>query len=833
MDMPAHQVLPDDSLMSRYHCLRQAGESEQAADLLRIALQTEPHRAEALIWMGLDALQDAAPQRAFVYLAQARERLAERSDVVALLAHCAQSQDAPQQAHALLTAAWRRKPADSILRQALWQARQQSLTPHVLQRQILLQLPEIRDPAELGQVVQLFADSQNVRERQPLGVIRYDSESASLEGWVLDPQSGDSPPVITLRAHAQAQSFSADDAHPLLAAAGVETRWGGIEIRLPHGQPFSLHVECRGQPLQGSPLLVAPRQAEQPAGIATQAAPGATVDILVPVYEGLEETLECVDSVLNSRRLNRTPHRLIVLDDASPNRKLSQRLQALAKKGRLTYVRNAHNLGFIGNMNRGMRLHSRGDVVWLNADTRVHGDWLDRLRDAAYRSADIASVTPLTNNGELMSFPASCVSHPMPSAAQHAELDDLARQLAQPAMEIETGCGFCLYIKRQALDVVGYLDEVHLQRGYGEETDWCLRARALGWKHMGAVNVFVAHQGGISFGSEKSLRVAQNNALLRRRYPEAEQRYTAFYLRDPLRPARDALQRARLPGLARRLKKPRTLHIAPHGHSTATLRLEYRNQGQHSLTSLRLEIDDLPLILDYRLPVDIAQLHEDLVQLPLADWQLDYRSHCPSALLEMLEQSALPGEIALHDTRLFERPALLHKARHVRLPWHALLDTCQASHPQINWQVQPRSGRTAAPRPATPPCALLIADRPSSPQLTARWRHLARALQRQRATLQLLLPADTPLDADLLKLGNLHRLPDIDGLTAQEVLTLCGCNAALSLDDTPTLDWPAPELAAQYGLPLYAPDSAIAHEAAALPLAELLATTGLTNVLEA
>lgn len=731
--MSVHQVSHGTSLLLRYHALRQSGEPARADELLQLALQVPEYRPEALIWRGLDALQAEQPQHAFLLLAKACEVLEKRSDLVALLAHCAQAQERPRQALALLQDAWCRNADDETLRLALLKACQATCDTSPLLRRIL----EQADTLQQG--------------------------NAML-------------------------------------------------------QPGSAGLPDMPQPARDERL---------------PAADSLPVDILIPVYDGLAETLACIDSVLDNRRLNRTPQRLVVLDDASPNRKLVQRLQALARKGRITYIRQPHNLGFIGNMNCGMRLHSRGDVVWLNADTRVHGDWLDRLRDTAYQSGDIASVTPLTNNGELMSFPVSCVSQPMPDPARQAELDTLARQLAQPALEIETGCGFCLYIKRQALDTVGYLDEIHLQRGYGEETDWCQRARMQGWKHMGAVNVFVAHQGGISFGSEKSLRVAQNNALLRRRYPEAEQRYTAFYLRDPLRPARDTLQRARLPGLARRLKKSRTLHITPHGHSTATLRLEYRNQGQHSLASLRLEIDDLPLVLDYRLPADIAQLHEDLAQLPLADWQLDYRGHCPSALLEMLEQSALPGEIALHDTRLFERPALLRKARHVRLPWHTLLGTCQASHPQINWQVQPRSECTAAPRPAAPPCALLIADRPSSPQLTARWRHLARALQRQRATLQLLLPADTPLDADLLKLGNLHRLPDIDGLTAQEVLSLCGCNAALSLDDAPTLDWPAPELAAQYGLPLYAPDSAIAHEAAALPLAELLASTGLTNVLEA
>ncbi|KHL71423.1 glycosyl transferase, partial [Pseudomonas putida] len=131
-----------------------------------------------------------------------------------------------------------------------------------------------------------------------------------------------------------------------------------------------------------------------------------------------------------------------------------------------------------------------------------------------------------------------------------AALDDLARQTDSPPMEIETGCGFCLYIKREALDQVGYLDEVHLARGYGEETDWCLRAREHGWRHMGAPNVFVAHQGGISFGAEKALRVAHNNAILRKRYPDASARYNTFCLRDPIKPARQALQKARLAKLA-------------------------------------------------------------------------------------------------------------------------------------------------------------------------------------------------------------------------------------------------------------------------------------------
>ena len=169
---------------------------------------------------------------------------------------------------------------------------------------------------------------------------------------------------------------------------------------------------------------------------------------------------------------------------SAPTRPGSSRRRAGAQN-KLTHIRRPANLGFIRNMNRGMALNPASDVVWLNADTLVHGNWLDRLRAAAYQAPDIASVTPWSNNGELMSFPESRVCHPMPSAKMHARLDSLARKSGLVPVEIEVGCGFCLYIKRDALNDVGYLDEVELRRGYGEESDWCLRARGNGWRHLG------------------------------------------------------------------------------------------------------------------------------------------------------------------------------------------------------------------------------------------------------------------------------------------------------------------------------------------------------------
>jgi hypothetical protein len=141
----------------------------------------------------------------------------------------------------------------------------------------------------------------------------------------------------------------------------------------------------------------------------------------------------------------------------------------------------------------------------------------------------------------MMSFPDIQQKSSMPTPQEQIHIDLIASLLNHEPIDIPLACGFCMYLKRQALNEVGHLDEVSLERGYGEETDWCLRASDLGWRHVGAPNLFVAHQGGVSFGLEKALRAKHNNALLAKRYPQAEGLCARFVRADPLRQFRKHL----------------------------------------------------------------------------------------------------------------------------------------------------------------------------------------------------------------------------------------------------------------------------------------------------
>ncbi len=67
--------------------------------------------------------------------------------------------------------------------------------------------------------------------------------------------------------------------------------------------------------------------------------------------------------------------------------------------------RNDSNQGFVRSVNAGLALYPADDAVVLNSDTLVHGDWLSRLRAAAYSSPKIGTVTPWSNSGSIASYP--------------------------------------------------------------------------------------------------------------------------------------------------------------------------------------------------------------------------------------------------------------------------------------------------------------------------------------------------------------------------------------------------------------------------------------------
>ena len=273
---------------------------------------------------------------------------------------------------------------------------------------------------------------------------------------------------------------------------------------------------------------------------------GIVVDVIIAVYRGLAETQHCLNSVL--RDPDRPPGQVIVVEDCSPEPKLTAWLRTLARSGHITLLHNARNLGFVASVNRGMEAAGTHDVALLNSDTVVPHGWLRRLAAQAYAVPRVASVSPFSNNATICGYPSVTGVSPAFGLDVHA-IDAVCRTVnAGRRVEVPTTVGFCMYIRRAALNDVGQFDYETFGHGYGEENDFCLRAAARGWRHMLACDTYVFHEGNVSFGPDAARRKQRSMAALVARYPDYRSQIERHVRRDAAGPARFALTAALLRG---------------------------------------------------------------------------------------------------------------------------------------------------------------------------------------------------------------------------------------------------------------------------------------------
>jgi GT2 family glycosyltransferase/glycosyltransferase involved in cell wall biosynthesis len=273
----------------------------------------------------------------------------------------------------------------------------------------------------------------------------------------------------------------------------------------------------------------------------------APVTIVLPVFNAfvlLQEALQRIEAHTDC------PWHLILVEDCSTDPRVKPFLRSWSEANnednleRVTLLENSKNLGFIGSVNRALELaRARGDhVVLLNSDALLPKDWATRLLEPILRDADVASVTPMSNNAEIFSVPIICCRDDL-LPGQADQIDAVARSLPLGSVgsDAPTGVGFCMAMNKKFLAEVPSFDET-FGRGYGEEVDWCQKTRWLGGRHLVQPRLFVEHRGGASFGEEnKRALVAKNNARISERYPTYASDVQDYIVKDPIRTARLAL----------------------------------------------------------------------------------------------------------------------------------------------------------------------------------------------------------------------------------------------------------------------------------------------------
>ncbi len=253
------------------------------------------------------------------------------------------------------------------------------------------------------------------------------------------------------------------------------------------------------------------------------------IDIVIPVYNALEDLKICVESI--KKHTDLTLDRLVFIDDRSPDENVYAYLKSIEAPG-IIVLQNEENQGFSGSVNRGLEFSDR-DVLLLNTDTIVTARWVDKIVACAYSDPAIGTVTPFSNNATLCSIPNFCQENTVPYGLS---IDEYAQVIEERSMRtyprITVAVGFCMFIKREVVDHVGLFDKETFKKGYGEENDFCWRAEQMGYYHVLCDDTYIYHSGSASFISdEKKALIAEHEQIVLERYPKQHQR-NAEYVRD-------------------------------------------------------------------------------------------------------------------------------------------------------------------------------------------------------------------------------------------------------------------------------------------------------------
>jgi GT2 family glycosyltransferase/glycosyltransferase involved in cell wall biosynthesis len=543
------------------------------------------------------------------------------------------------------------------------------------------------------------------RQHRVEGVVA--ERDGGLEGWAWHPGDAARDPVLRIvplgggpMRRIVARDADMPSPRPLarprrfaLAAIDGAVRVLGADGRDLAGSPLDPGLEARAAaaaaravaaalPVGGRPRAV-PWQ-PMPAALrgppaAAPRRPGRAVAVVVPVYRDLAATRTCLDAVFATVPRGTA---VIAVDDASPEPALAAWLRARAAEGRLRLLRHAANRGFPHAANTGLRaaaaLPGGPDVVLLNSDTVPAPGWLATLRRAVHAAPDIGTASPLSNDATILTYPDP--HHPAPPPDDPAAFAALAQAAhGHASVEIPTAVGFCMYLRRECLAATGLLRIDIFAQGYGEENDFALRARRLGWRHVAVPGAFVAHLGGRSFGDARAALLARNLDVLERLHPGYHALIAAWQARDPLAPARRRLDAARWAaaqearpavllvthdhqGGVERAIRDRCAALAAAGMRPVLLRPVVDLSGSAEAAERRYlpglcavgegDGDRFPN-LRFRLPEELSDLVALLAKARPLRLELHHRLGHHPAVLDLPARLGIPYERHVHDYALF------------------------------------------------------------------------------------------------------------------------------------------------------------------------------------
>lgn len=232
-----------------------------------------------------------------------------------------------------------------------------------------------------------------------------------------------------------------------------------------------------------------------------------TYSIVIPTTNNCDQLYPCLSSIVSNSDMTKTE--IIVVDNGSSD-STAEICGAFKErfKDSFKYIFLAENQGFCVGTNMGLKMSSGEYLVWLNDDTLVTPEWLEGLRSSIDTKhichSNIGIAGPKSNRvagqqhvKELTRMtPADLPTIHKQFQAERYKYRMKDSTGAEYNIEALTSflSGFCLMVKREVMDKIGYIDEQYSPGGFCDN-DYITRAIRAGYGCVVSEQSFVYHAG--------------------------------------------------------------------------------------------------------------------------------------------------------------------------------------------------------------------------------------------------------------------------------------------------------------------------------------------------
>ena len=229
--------------------------------------------------------------------------------------------------------------------------------------------------------------------------------------------------------------------------------------------------------------------AEVAASIRLPLVPDApAVTVLVPVYNHLVTTLECLASIAAHVDPHGPSFEVLVANDGSSD----DTAQVLARVAHLRVVNQPENLGFLRNCNSAAQLARGRLLVLLNNDVQVTDGWLTALVECLESHPDIGAVGAriVYPSGWLQEAGTRLLRDGSSEMIGLNDLPDLPRYRFD--RDVDYCSGACLLLRAADFQRLGGFDDAFAP-AYCEDSDLCMRLHANGKRVVYCADATVIH----------------------------------------------------------------------------------------------------------------------------------------------------------------------------------------------------------------------------------------------------------------------------------------------------------------------------------------------------